>query len=77
MNKKLKASLIQIGVACFSIGALATSYSSDPAIRVLSPYLGLCSQPFWFHMAYTNRLWGAGVVACAYTGVFIWGLFVL
>ena len=30
-------------------------------------FLGLCSQPFWFYMAYIHADWGVLILNCLYT----------
>lgn len=75
MKQSHKDALMQVGLAVFGVMGIAASYSTDPAIKLWSPVVGLCSQPFWFYVTFTKKLWGAFFVTFLYTGSWCFGIF--
>lgn len=63
--------LTQFMIGCLGLAAMWLSLGQDPMLRAWAPYLGLLGQPFWLHMAVTKRLWGVGIMAVAYTAVYL------
>jgi hypothetical protein len=70
-----KELITQMGLAVFGVLGIAASYSSDPTIKTWSPVVGLMSQPFWFYMTFTKRMWGALFVTFLYTGSWCFGIY--
>jgi hypothetical protein len=75
MKQSHKDAVTQIGLAVFGVLGIAASYSTDTAIKLYAPLVGICSQPFWFYMTYTKRMWGAFFVTFLYTASWVYGIY--
>lgn len=75
MKQEHKDAITQIGLAVFGVLGIAASYATDPLIKLWAPAVGACSQPFWFYMTWTKRMWGAFFVTFLYSGSWAYGIY--
>lgn len=67
------ATLPQIALVFFGVGAVWLTQHKDPEHRRWAPIIGLLGQPFWFYAAYPQP--GMLIVVTLYTLVWMQGIY--
>lgn len=67
---------LQIPLAIISILAICLLQQPVQTTRRWGSVVGLCSQPFWLHETWAADQMGMFVLACIYTILYIWGIYV-
>lgn len=63
--------MIQLAIGLCGLLALSFAMSADPRLRKWAPLVGLLGQPAWAFFAYQTGGWGLGVLALAYTAIYL------
>lgn len=66
--------MTQFLMALFGLTSIYCAMGNSPRLRKWAPIIGLAGQPAWFWFAGQLQAWGLGVLALAYTLVFLNGI---
>jgi hypothetical protein len=65
--------MTQAMLALFGLASLWMAMSDSVKARKFAPCVGLAGQPSWIWFAWEQQAWGLGLLAAAYTAVYLRG----